>query len=270
VETVPHVFSTSSASQRQGPAWGVLDRGAMTIQTVPFTRAAERPARADHRLRNAALRDVLTVSPGVVPFGVMLGVTAIMTGTGAPAALLGAVLVYGGSAQLATLTALHVGAGVVAAVASGTLVSSRILLYGAALEPRFRGQPLWFRLLAPQFVLDQTYLSATGRPQISGADFRRYWAWLGTALLVVWTAAVATGLLLGPLLPPLPHLSLVGTALFIAMLVPRLVSREALVGATVSVVVAIVVAHTLPALGILGGAAAGVAAAVLVSGRVRS
>lgn len=236
----------------------------MTTQTVPYT-----VARADHRLRNAALHDVLTVSPGVVPFGLMLGVTAIASGTGAPAALVGAVLVYGGSAQLATLSALHVGAGLLAAVASGILVISRVLLYGAALEPRFRGQPLWFRLLAPQFVLDQTYLSATGRPEISGADFRRYWAWLGTALLIVWTAAVTTGLLLGPLLPPLPHLALVGTALFIAMLVPRLVGREALVAAGVSVVVAVVVAHLVPSLGILGGTAAGVTAAVLVGGRGR-
>jgi predicted branched-subunit amino acid permease len=210
------------------------------------------------------------VSPGIIPFGVMLGITVVANGSGALSALVGAILVYGGSAQLTTLTVLHVGSGLAAAVVSGALVNARLLLYGAALEPRFRNQPAWFRLLAPQFILDQTYLSATGREGIDGADFRRYWAWLGGVLLVVWTSSVGLGLLIGPVLPPLPHLALVGTALFVAMLVPRLVTREALVAAAVAVAAAFAVARVVPEIGILGGTAAGVAAAVIVRERSRS
>jgi predicted branched-subunit amino acid permease len=218
------------------------------------------------QLRRAALRDVAAVSPGVVPFGVTLGITAAGAHHGA-AALVGAFTVFGGSAQLTTLSLLHLGSGVVASVVSGAVVNARLLLYGASLEPRFRDQPLWFRVLAPHFILDQTYLSAVERPELRASDFRLYWAWLAGALLTVWTAAVGTGLLLGPVLPPLPHLALVGTALFVAMLVPRLVDSAAVAGAATAAATAYAACTVAPQLGILIGAAAGMAVATAVSRR---
>jgi predicted branched-subunit amino acid permease len=215
-------------------------------------------------LRRAAALDILAVSPGVIPFGVTLGITVVATGTGSLNAVLGAVLVFGGSAQLTTITVLHLGAGLLAAVLSGIVVNARILLYGAALEPWFRHQPLWFRLVGPHFIQDQTYLSASARKSYSPAEFRRYWGWLGCLLLVVWTGSVVLGLLAAPLLPPLPHLGLVGAALFVAMLVPRLVDRASTVAAAVSAGTALGVAHVFPTFGILGGATAGVLVAMLM------
>ena len=234
----------------------------MTIATMRSTPPTLGSPAGRTGLRRAALRDVLTVSPGIVPFGVMLGVTAVTTGAGALAAVTGALLVFGGSAQLTTMSVLHLGAGLVAAVLSGAVVNARILLYGAALEPRFRGQPTWFRLLGPLLIQDQTYLSTTARDGFGADDFRYYWGWLGCTLLAVWTGSVGLGVLVGPFLPALPHLGLVGTALFVAMLVPRLVGRQALVAAGVSAAVALLVAHVVPELGILGGTAAGVVAAL--------
>jgi predicted branched-subunit amino acid permease len=225
-----------------------------------------RPKRDE--LRRAALRDVAVVSPGVVPFGVTLGITAA-SAHHAAAAVVGAFTVFGGSAQLTTLTLLHLGSGLVGAVASGAVVNARLLLYGASLEPRFRDQPLWFRLLAPHFILDQTYLSALARPEVEAGDFRRYWAWLAGALLTVWTAAVGSGLLLGPLLPPLPHLALVGIALFVSMLMPRLVDSAAVAGAATAAGTAYAVCVVTPQLGILTGAAAGMVVATAVSRRSR-
>jgi predicted branched-subunit amino acid permease len=237
--------------------------------TTPSTTAPAPTAVGSSLLREAA-RDIATVAPGVVPFGLMLGVTVVSLHAGSAAAVVGAALVFGGSAQLTTVTVLHLGAGLVAAVLSGLVVNARIMLYGAALEPWFRDQPLWFRLLAPHFIQDQTYLSTIGRTEVRGSAFRRYWTWLGLLLLVVWTGSVVAGLLLGPVLPPLPHLALVGTALFVAMLVPKLVDRTSVVAAVAAAAAALGVVGVLPELGILGGTAAGVATALVVEGRVRS
>jgi predicted branched-subunit amino acid permease len=218
----------------------------------------------------AAARDIAAVSAGVVPFGLMLGITVVATGTGRLAGLVGAALVYGGSAQLTTITLLHLGTGLVAAVLSGAVVNARILLYGAALQPYFRAEPMWFRLLAPHFIQDQTYLSTVNRSGFRPEDFRRYWALLGGLLLAVWTGSVALGLVVAPLLPPLPHLGLVGTALFISMLVPRLVRRSAVVAASSAAGAAVLVAQLVPALGILGGALVGVLAAMVTTPRTAS
>ena len=109
-----------------------------------------------------------------------------------------------------------------------------------------------------KFLLDQTYLAASERTAYGPAEFRRYWGWLGTYLLGIWLAAVAAGLVVAPLLPPLPHLGLVGVALFVAMLVPRLVSRTVLLVAGASGVIALVAAQVVPEVAILAGCAAGV------------
>ena len=70
--------------------------------------------------------------------------------------------------------------------------------------------------------------------------------------------------LLAPALPPLPHLALVCTAMFLGLLLPRLVTRPAVVAALVGGLTAAVVSQLLPALGIVAGAVAGVAAACTV------
>ena len=216
--------------------------------------------------RRDALRDLRAVAPGVIPFGMFLGMTITITGSGAFAGLFGAAAVYAGSAQLATISVLHLGSGLLTAVAAGVVVNARILLYGAALEPWFRSQPRWFRLLGVQFVLDQTYLATVERPGYrNSALFRRYWLWIGLSLLGVWLAAVGTGIALGPLVPDMPHLVLVGTALFTAMLVPRLVSRPSCLAAAAATLAALVTSQVAPTAAILAGAATGVLAAVLVS-----
>jgi 4-azaleucine resistance transporter AzlC len=207
-----------------------------------------------------ALRDTASVALGLVAFGVTLGVTISALGFGAVPGLVGAPVVYGGSAQLTAVTLAHQGAGLVAIVASAAIVNSRLLLYSASLSERFRGQPAWFRWLAPHFIIDQTYLLSNARPSLDSRAFRRYWLSLGFYVLVVWTSAVAVGVLAGPALPELPHLAFVGTAMFLGMLAPRLVSRPAVAAAVAGGLVAAVVGIISPELGIVCGAIAGVLA----------
>ena len=213
-----------------------------------------------------AAQDIASLSAGIVPFGLMMGVTATAMHSGEAATLVGAALVFGGSAQLTTLSLLHLGAGLLAALVSGAVVNSRLLLYGAALGPRFAEHPSWFRILGAAVIQDQTYLSATARPEIRGRSFRVYWSWLGGVLLLTWLASVAAGLALGPLAPPLPHLPLVGTALFVAMLAPRLVGRPAVAGAVAAALVAVTVGLLTPSLGILAGTAAGLIVSLKMEG----
>ena len=93
--------------------------------------------------------------------------------------LIGGAAIYGGSAQLAAVTLLDRGLGLLAVVLTTAVVNARLLLYSAALGDRFRSQPRLFRWLAPHFIIDQTYLMALSRPTLEGTGFRRYWGWLG-------------------------------------------------------------------------------------------
>jgi predicted branched-subunit amino acid permease len=107
---------------------------------------------------------------------------------------------------------------------------------------------------------------ASAREDLDDDTFRTYWLWLGGTILAVWTSSIALGVLLGPALPDLPHLPLVGTTLFVGMLAPRLVTRPAVVAAAAAGLTAGLVSQVAPALGIVAGAVAGVLAALSFGG----
>jgi branched chain amino acid efflux pump len=206
--------------------------------------------------------DVTTVASGMVAFGLVLGITIHTLGRDAAAGIIGAATVYGGSAQLTTVTLLSQGSALVLAVLSGAVVNLRLLLYSAALGQRFADQPRFFRWLAPHLMIDQTFLMAQGRPELSGRAFRRYWWWLGALVLLVWCSSVAAGELLAPVLPTMPHLTLVCTAMFLGLLLPRLRTPPAVTAALTGFGTAALVSSLVPELGIVAGAVCGVAAAM--------
>ena len=136
-----------------------------------------------------AWRDVRDVSAGVVPFGLFLGVTLTAYGEHPLAVLTGAAAVYGGSAQLATSTVLHAGAGRARRRAGrcGRQRPDAAVRRGACRPLRATSRAGSVGS-GPPTLLDQTYLSALNRPDYRAAEFRRYWGWLSLDLLVVWLA----------------------------------------------------------------------------------
>jgi 4-azaleucine resistance transporter AzlC len=208
---------------------------------APATAAAPDPIAS---ATAAAIRDALPVTVGIVPFGLVVGLTIRELGLPLGTGYLSSLLIFAGSAQLAVLTLVGGGAGLVAVLTTVAVVNARLLVYGALLAPSFRDQPGWFRWLAPHLLIDQTYALASARHDLSRPRrFRRYWCALGAILGTAWMVAVAVGVLVGPALPAASPLELASAALFVAMLVPRLADVPSVVVATVAGAVAAV---TLP------------------------
>jgi predicted branched-subunit amino acid permease len=212
------------------------------------------------RVDRDALRDSWPILLGVAPFGLLIGVTIGRGDLGIPLGLGSAAVYYGGSGHFAALTLLATGATPLAVLAAVAIVNARLALYSAALQPRFRGQPGWFRWLAPQFLVDQTYALAADRPELEGRAFRRYWLTLGSAFTVAWLGSHVVGLLLGPVLPEHSPLDIAAPALFVGLLVPQLVRRPAVVAAAVGAAVAAAAAALPAGTGLVLGAVAGLAA----------
>ncbi|GAA4802282.1 hypothetical protein GCM10023200_44290 [Actinomycetospora chlora] len=211
----------------------------------------------------AALRDLGPVALGLAPFAVLIGVTGVRAGLGGGAGVLSSALLLGGSAQITALTMLAGGAPPLAILAAVVLVNARFLLYAAALEPWFRGQPAWFRWLGPQFVVDPTYALAARRDDLDAAGRRRYWLTAGTGLLAAWVGLTAAGAALAPVLPATAALDVAAPAMFLAVLVPLLHARPARAGASAAAVTAVVASPLPDGFGLLCGIAAGVVAATL-------
>ncbi len=190
--------------------------------TTAASRAAPHPSPATR-----AVRDVLPLAAATAPFGAVVGVTLDQAGLVGMPALAGTAVLYAGSAQLATLSTMVAGGGVVGAVVAGAVVNSRLLLYSASHGARFRDdQPAWFRWLAPLTTVDQTFALAAAASDLRGAGFRRYWTTMGLLLGTVWLAAVAVGMQLGAGLSAHGPLDVAAPATLVALLVPHLGDRR--------------------------------------------
>jgi len=180
----------------------------------------------------------------------------------------GSFLLWAGSAQLAVLALLGSGAGILPALLSTVLINSRFSMFGAALEPMFRGQPAWFRWLGPHFLVDQNYGLATARQDLDDpARFRRYWLTTSFAIGVVWLSVIAAAMNLGEAVPPGSLLTFSTVPIYVALLVPRLGERSARGAAGAAAATAMACAGLASGVGILAGVVVGILVSAVMGGR---
>lgn len=236
------------------------------MTAIPQMRASE-----SGWLDRDAVRDALPILLGLAPFGVLIGVTIDQFAFDPAVGLVSAALLVGGTAHLTALTLLATGAAPLAVIAAVIIINARLMLYGAALYPRFRGQPRWFRWLAPHLLFDQTYAIAMARRELAGpARFRRYWLTAGGLILVGWMSAHVVGLLLGSVLPARSALDIAAPAVFVALLAPQLARRAAVIAASTAALVAAAASALPSGLGLICGALAGIVAAAATDRRPQS
>ncbi len=215
-----------------------------------------------------AVRQMTPIAVGLVPFGLLIGLTLTTHPVGAGPGLLTAALMWGGTAHISALTMISAGADPLAVLAGVVVINARLLLYGAALQSRFAGQPAWFRWLGPAVLIDQTFALASARPADDDpARFRRYWLTAGGVMGVGWLGSHLLGIVVGPVLPAWLPLGIAAPAVLVGLLVPHLRRRTGLAAAVVSGVVAAAAAPLPAGIGTLVGAAAGLVAATLVGRR---
>lgn len=208
----------------------------------------------------AGLRDMAPVTVAMVPFAMVLGVTI---GASVVPDAVGAVmapLLYAGSANFAALSVVDAGGTAFTAAFTALVVNARFTMYGAALAHRFRGQPRWFRWLAPWFIIDQTFALSSARTEQEPGWFRAYWFAASGLIGAVFTAMVVVGILLGPIVPSGIGLEFAVPALFVALVVGQVHDRPALAAAVTGAAVTALALDLPNGLGLLAGALAGAAA----------
>jgi 4-azaleucine resistance transporter AzlC len=198
------------------------------------------------------------VAPLVLPaafFGVSYGVLAEAAGMGQLAPVLMSLTTFAGSAQFAAASILDEGGAVAAAIAAAVFLNFRYAPIAVSVAPLFRGPP-WRRLLEAQLVVDESWaISNRG----DGRFDRGLLLGAGLVLFPVWVLATTVGVLAGDLLGDPERLGLDAAfpALFLALLIPQIRSRQALGAALGGAAVALaLVPFTPPGLPIV--AAAGV------------
>ena len=182
-------------------------------------------------------RAVAAVGIAVFGFGVSFGLLARSAGMGWLAPIVMSATTFAGSSQFAAASVLDAGGTVAAAIAAAVLLNARYGPIGISVAPSMEGG-VWSRLVRAQLIVDETWaVSARGDggfdvAKLTGAGLTLYAAWVvGTIVGVVFGSALGDPSTLG--------LDAAFPALFLALLIPHLRSRRAVLAALIGAAIAL-------------------------------
>jgi len=164
------------------------------------------------------VRDALGIGAATGAAGLSYGALAVAAGLSVPQACALSLLMFTGASQFAFVGLI--GGGAAAAVATALLLGARNALYGLRLAPHLRPRPL-----AAHLVIDE---SAAMAVRDTPDDTRLgFWS-AGLAVFAFWNVATLIGALAGNAIsdPNAFGLDAAAPAAFLALLAPRLTTRE--------------------------------------------
>lgn len=218
--------------------------------------------------RSAFADGVRAVAPmllGVIPFGLIVGVSASTAVMGTGPAWATSLVIFGGAAQLATIELTNAGTAAAVVIATGLVISARHIMYSASLADHFRDFPAAWRYGLPYLMTDQAYaVSITRYATVDDPVYKR-WFFLGAGLglWLPWQVTTAAGVLVGAQIPSSWSLDFVIPLVFMVLLIGAVKDRPSLLAALVGAFVA-VAGRGLPYnTGLLAAAAAGITAGVV-------
>ncbi|MFM8311295.1 MAG: AzlC family ABC transporter permease [Ilumatobacteraceae bacterium] len=183
-------------------------------------------------------RAMRPVAIAIAVWGVVTGVAMVNAGLGVWPSVLMTLLVYAGSAQLATLPLLVLGTPLPVVWVTAALVNLRFVIFAAAARRSFVGLPFRQRVVAGYFNGDLGFALFSQRfPDRAdeGTPFQHgYFYGCNSMNWLVWEVASMAGIFIGDLAPTEWGLELAAVTALVAVLVPMLVKAPALAGAAVT------------------------------------
>jgi predicted branched-subunit amino acid permease len=233
---------------------------------APVPPAAVRPPDEDPAIFREALRVGAPTLFGIGAWGLVVGVAMINSGLSLPLALGMTLLVFAGSAQLASLPLIAAGAPIWVVFATALVVNLRFVIFSALLAPHFVHRP-WKERFLLGFVSGDITVNLFQQRYPTDAPAPGKVSFLKGLIIpnfAAWQAGSIIGIFLGSMVPPHWGLGLAGTLAIICILVPAALTRASLVGVLVSGAVA-VLAYRLPyKLGLLAAVLVGMLCAMAV------
>ncbi len=210
----------------------------------------------------AGMRAALPLALGAIPFGLVYGVAVSDSSISAWVGAAGSWLILAGAAQISMLELMENGAAWPIAVGTALVINARFALYSAALAPAFARFPRRWRFTLPYLLTDQAAsLSMTRFREMHDPVARRSY-YLASALLVafLWWSGSVAGIVLGASIPEQIDIGFAVPAMFLALLIPSLTDRPAVIAAVVGGAVSVLAAPLPSGLNITLAAIAGIAA----------
>ena len=189
--------------------------------------------------RRAIIRDALGIAVATGAYALSFGAISVTAGLSVAQTCALSLLMFTGASQFAFVGVIGAGGNAWAGAATAALLGSRNALYGLRLSSLLEVRGLK-RFAAAQFVIDESTAMAIARETKPEAQLG-FWS-TGLAIFVLWNLGTLIGALATHALPDPRALGLDAAppAAFLALLAPRLRSREPLAIAFASALIALV------------------------------
>jgi 4-azaleucine resistance transporter AzlC len=201
-------------------------------------------SRTESRYRDGARR-IAPIGAAAAAFAASFAVLSHEAGFGAWAAIAMSATTFAGSAQFGAVSVLETGGGVAAAVVAAVLLNARYAPISVTVGDQFHGSA-FRRLLEAQLIVDESWALSRGR---DGRYDRKLLIGGGLVLYCCWVGATALGTLVGDRFgdPETYGLDAAFPALFLALLIPQVRTRQALAAAVAGGMIALVLIPLAPA-----------------------
>ncbi|GAA1238308.1 AzlC family ABC transporter permease [Oryzihumus leptocrescens] len=198
------------------------------------------------RRRSQVVRQSLSVGLATGAYGVSFGALAVASGLSLWQTMALSTLLFSGGSQFAIVGIVAAGGSGVAAVATSSMLGLRNSLYALQVSRMLDVRGLR-RVAAAQLTIDESTAVAVGQPERQASRLG-FWV-TGVTIFVLWNLATLAGALVGDALGDLRAYGLdaAASAAFLALLWPRLRSREAQAVGVAAAVIALLLAPHSPA-----------------------
>jgi predicted branched-subunit amino acid permease len=196
--------------------------------------------------RRAIVRDALGIGVASGAYALSFGAISVTAGLSVVQTCALSVLMFTGASQFALVGVIGAGGSAWAGAATAALLGTRNALYGLRLSSMLAAVG-WRRFAVAQFVIDETTAMAIARDKPADRRFA-FWA-TGLAVFALWNTGTLIGALATHALPDPKALGLDAAppAAFLALLAPRLRSREPIAIALAAGAVSLVLLPLVPA-----------------------
>jgi predicted branched-subunit amino acid permease len=206
------------------------------------------------------------IALGIAAWGLVTGVAMVDSGMGVPLAVLMSLLVFAGTAQLATVPLIAAGAPIWVVWSTALCINLRFVIFSASWRPYFASYPLRQRLQFAYFTADLNYVLFMRRfpePKPAPEHVPYFWGGCLTNWLS-WQLSSLAGILLADRVPAEWGFGFAGTLALLGLTCSLLNDRATWVAAAVAGC-ASVAAYALPLkLNIVVAIAAAVAIGLLI------
>jgi predicted branched-subunit amino acid permease len=195
--------------------------------------------------RGPVLRASLGVGLATGAYGVSFGAISVASGFSILQTCLLSLLLFSGGSQFALVGIMGAGGSAASAASTAILLGTRNAFYGVRLASLLRAVGLK-RFVAAQLVIDESTAVATGQ-ESERAGRMGFWA-TGVAVFALWNLATFIGALGAHAMsdPTTFGLDAAAPAAFLALLAPRMRSKEPWAVALAAAAIALIAAPYLP------------------------